>query len=77
MNIKESRHTNVFFLVYYMVYNLRGTEILFCCLHPYVKTDDSVSIIPLSPHDALKHHFTSLKTDLIFLQLEGLERRFP
>ena len=23
---------------------------------------------PLSPHDALKHHFTSLKTDLIFLQ---------
>ena len=23
---------------------------------------------PLSPHDALKHHFTSLKTDPIFLQ---------
>ena len=23
---------------------------------------------PLSPHDAVKHHFTSLKTDLIFLQ---------
>ena len=22
---------------------------------------------PLSPHDALKHHFTSLKTDLIYL----------
>ena len=22
---------------------------------------------PLSPHDALKHHFTSLKTELIFL----------
>ena len=28
---------------------------------------------PLSPHDALKHHFTSLKTDLIFLQLVVLE----
>ena len=28
---------------------------------------------PLSPHDALKHHFTSLKTDLIFLQLGVLE----
>ena len=26
---------------------------------------------PLSPHDALKQHFTSLKTDLIFLQLGG------
>ena len=26
-------------------------------------------INPLSPHDALKHHFTSLETDLIFIQL--------
>ena len=26
--------------------------------------------VPLSPHDALKHHFTSLKTDLIFLGLD-------
>ena len=32
---------------------------------------------PLSPHDALKHHFTSLKTDLIFIQLGVLERKFP
>ena len=31
---------------------------------------------PLSPHDALKHHFTSLKTELIFLQLGVLERKF-
>ena len=31
---------------------------------------------PLSPHDALKHHFTSLKTDLIFLQLTVSERNF-
>ena len=28
----------------------------------------TVLINPLSPHDALKHHFKSLKTDLIFLQ---------
>ena len=28
----------------------------------------------LNPHDALKHHFTSLKTDLIFLQQRVLER---
>ena len=26
---------------------------------------------PLSPHDELKYHFISLKTDLIFLQLGG------
>ena len=32
---------------------------------------------PLSPHDALKHHFTSLKTDLIFPQQRVLERKFP
>ena len=28
---------------------------------------------PLGPHDALKHRFTSLKTDLIFLQPRVLE----
>ena len=27
----------------------------------------------LSPHDALKHHFTSLKTDSIFLKLRFLK----
>ena len=31
---------------------------------------------PLSPHDALKLHFTSLKTVLIFLQLRVLEQKF-
>ena len=35
------------------------------------------SFNPLSPHDALKHHFTSLRADLIFLQLGVLERKFP
>ena len=34
-------------------------------------------INPLSPLDALKHHFTSLKTKLIFLQQKVLERLFP
>ena len=34
-------------------------------------------IIPLSPRDALKHHFTSLKTNLIFQQLRVLEQKFP
>ena len=29
----------------------------------------------LSPHDALKHHFTSLKTDLILLKLGGFRRK--
>ena len=32
-----------------------------------------IEINPLIPHDALKHHFTSLKRDLIFLQLMVLE----
>ena len=30
---------------------------------------------PLSLHDALKHHFISLKTDLIFLQPTVLEQK--
>ena len=30
---------------------------------------------PLGPHDALKHHFTSLKTQLIFLRLRGFRRK--
>ena len=39
---------------------------------------DVVSLVnPLSPHDALKHNFTSLKTDLISLQLMVLEGKFP
>ena len=32
-----------------------------------------VFFTPLSPHDALKHQFTSLETHVIFLQLRVLE----
>ena len=39
---------------------------------------DAIPIFnPLSPHDALKHHFTSLKTHLILLQLRVVEGKFP
>ena len=31
----------------------------------------------VSPHDALKHHFTFLKTVLIFLKQRVLIRKFP
>ena len=30
-----------------------------------------VALNPISPHDALKHHFTSLETDLTFLTTKG------
>ena len=36
-----------------------------------------IRVNPLSRHDALKHHFTALKTDLIVLQLTVLEQKFP
>ena len=36
----------------------------------------SQCINPSSPHDALKHHFTSLKTALIVQSLRFLERKF-
>ena len=38
-----------------------------------VRVDVFQPFNPLGPHDALKHHFTSLKTYLIFLQLGVLE----
>ena len=46
------------------------------------KTVDSMliwcwaNINPLSPHDALKHHFTYLKTDFILLKPKVSERKF-
>ena len=39
----------------------------------YVDGPRTERINPLNPHDALKHHFISLKTDLIFLQPRVLE----
>ena len=63
---------------------------LWTCLHHMVmlrsqnKISDFFMILawacpfnPLNPHDALKHHFTSLKTDLIFLYPRILKRKFP
>ena len=35
-----------------------------------------LSYNPLSPHDVLKHHFTSVKTDLIFPQLRVFKLNF-
>ena len=35
------------------------------------------NVSPLRPHNALKHHFISMKTDLIFLQSRVLERILP
>ena len=36
-------------------------------------TRTKTTLNPLSPHDVLKHHFTFLKTHLIFLQQVVLE----
>ena len=44
--------------------------------HKYPRLS-SITPYPLSPHDALKHHFKSLKTDLILLQPRVLERKLP
>ena len=42
----------------------------------YTKILSVGRVNPFNPHDALKQHFTSLKTDLIFLQPRVLERKF-
>ena len=53
----------------------RSTNNVYCLQHTQeragvvgIHINPNIIINPLSPHDALKHHFTSLKTDLIFLQ---------
>ena len=38
---------------------------------------DCGQVNPLSPHDALKHHFTSMKTDWIYQQPRFSERKSP
>ena len=43
----------------------------------YTLFSSILTLIPLSPRDALEHHSTSLKTDLISLQLGVLEWIFP
>ena len=43
----------------------------------HVRVDPYLTLNLVSPHDALMHHFTSLKTYLIFLKLRVLERKFP
>ena len=44
---------------------------------PKTKLYIGYSIKLLSPHDALMHHFTSLKTDLIPILLMVIELQFP
>ena len=40
-----------------------------------IRTEKCSFVNPLSPHDALKHHFTSLKTDLIFPTTKGFRMK--
>ena len=57
--------------------NFQPLEILGLGSETQLQVGENLNINPLSPHDAFKHHFTSLKTDLIFLQLGVLEQKFP
>ena len=60
------------------VYRSFGSRLHVCKKSSYscLILDDFLQLLtfnPLSPQDALKHHFKSLKTDLIFLELGVLE----
>ena len=63
---QSSRHNDFSYFGYMRIFSVCS------CAHLALNC-----INPLSPHDALKHHFTSLKTDLIFPQQQVLERKFP
>ena len=62
-------------------FHLHPLQAANCCLDlQWMKMIHVLKIIlinPFSPHDPMRHHFTSLKTDLIFLQPRVLERKFP
>ena len=60
----------------YIQYGVKrfSDQIIVIQIHKFVCGRSLVN--PLSPHDALKHHFTSLKTHLILLQQSVLERKF-
>ena len=45
------------------------------CVVQHWSTVKHVAFNPLNPHDALKHHFASLKNDLISWNLVILERK--
>ena len=68
-----------------IIYSLRSRNLIplrldkaFSHCHLSYKCYTSWVIInPLNPHDALKHHFTSLKTYLIFPKLGVLEWKLP
>ena len=45
--------------------------------HHSSSPDPQVHFNPSYPNDALKHHITSMRTDLIFLQLRILEWKLP
>ena len=47
------------------------------CVPLFVHSGLPNTFNPLSPHDALKHYFTSMKTYLTFLKQRILERKFP
>ena len=53
-------------LIFFNLFFLRQTEML----KKAVEVIITGRVNPLSHHDALMHHFTSLNKDLIFLQLD-------
>ena len=46
---------------------VRNISAVYCVRINITFFSEAIIINPLSPHDALNHHFTSLKTDFIFL----------
>ena len=76
--IKFVNAATIFQIIYhrtlYNQYKCRSLNVL------YVVASTMWASLPLNPlslHDSLMHHFTSLKIDLIFLQPRVLERKFP
>ena len=75
LELKALRKASVFFAMSYILW-FSSPFLVPYNNHCFSHLNKSM-INPLRPHDALKHHFTSLKTDLFFLQPGVLDRKFP
>ena len=78
----SSSHLNLIMLIHCLQhfqsneYKLASWSIYIVSSIVFLSISSQLALNPLSPHDALRHHFTSLKTHFIFLQQRVLEWKF-
>ena len=76
---KKPSSNLIYTIIYIIIHILSSSSLLLFCRQNLKHSPVNIIhwwLIPLSPHDALTQHITSLKTDFIFLQQRVLEWKF-